>query len=213
MTEAPAAAPLDIKTLKPLIDRNADALAAAGIKKPMSLLNQLQKTREPITLPDGAVLEPSPLSKPGRKLVILGDTYDASGAQSIAMDADLVVHESTNAFLPTIPRFTAPEETLESAQAYSRERGHSTPELRRRIGTGSDATDRRRVREERQRSCTRPQPPFCTLSADQRQSGCVRGDGVFGLVRLRPARRRRVRHDGLGHSPSICGGRGVIGLL
>lgn len=130
VTEAPAAAPLDVATMKPLIERNAAALIASGVKKPIALLNQLQRTREPITLPDGTVLEPSPLSKPGRKIVILGDTYDATEAQAIAMDADLVVHESTNAFTPSIARFTAPGETLESVQAAARTRGHSTPEVR-----------------------------------------------------------------------------------
>lgn len=127
--EAAAADSIDPKQMIPLIERNTDALKAAGIAKPISLLNRLQRTREPITLPDGAVLEPPPLTKPGRKLVILGDTFDASDARSLAMDADLVVHEATNAHTPEDSRFSSPDETLSSLTARTASHGHSTPQV------------------------------------------------------------------------------------
>lgn len=69
-------------------------------------------------------------------MVILGDTFDASGCASLAQDADLVVHESTNAYLPTLDEAQAEGKkrdgaliTRESVRATAKEHGHSTPEV------------------------------------------------------------------------------------
>jgi ribonuclease Z len=119
---------LDAASLLPLLERNRAALAAQGVREPRSLLGVLQKKREPITLPDGSVLEPPALSRKGRKIVILGDTYDASTIVPIAMDADLLVHECTNAYLPGLD--ARPEDTEASVRSKAKSRGHSTPEVR-----------------------------------------------------------------------------------
>lgn len=73
---------------------------------------------------------------PGRKVVVLGDTYDASGCHSLATGADLVVHESTNAYLPTLDDSQAEGKrregvliSRETVRATAREHGHSTPEV------------------------------------------------------------------------------------
>ncbi|KAE8215181.1 hypothetical protein CF327_g1521 [Tilletia walkeri] len=131
------------------LDANGPALLEQqGIRHPRSLLGRLQRDREPITLPDGFVLEPPPLEIPGRKLTVLGDTFDASGglnhdqdggtssdgsvAQGIvplAMDSDVVVHECTNAAMP--PELTQGRkvETKDEVRAKALTRGHSTPQV------------------------------------------------------------------------------------
>ncbi|GAA5823485.1 hypothetical protein JCM3770_004474 [Rhodotorula araucariae] len=130
---------------------NAAALAAQGIKNPLSVLSRLQTSRDAVTLADGTVLHPPDLDPHGgRRVVILGDTYDASAMIALvralrppadAADAggdetDLVVHEATNAYLPTLDDSQAPGKlrggtpvTEEGVRALAREHGHSTPRV------------------------------------------------------------------------------------
>ncbi len=53
---------------------------------------------EPVTLPDGRVVRPEDLvgvSRPGRRIVLTGDTRPCDATKVAARDADLLVHEST----------------------------------------------------------------------------------------------------------------------
>ena len=101
---------------------------------PMTVLRQLQQGEE-VTLNDGTVLK-GPERRPGRKIVILGDTYDAGDAMaSLAMDADVLIHEATNAHLPGVDPHTKATDTYESVEELSRSRGHSTPQVAGRFAT------------------------------------------------------------------------------
>ncbi|OAD68635.1 hypothetical protein PHYBLDRAFT_86588, partial [Phycomyces blakesleeanus NRRL 1555(-)] len=105
---------LDIKTLTPILQRNSEALKAQGYKNPLAILGQLQRTLKPVTLPDGAILMP-PVARPGRQIIILGDTSDASPIISLCQNKPhLLVHEATNAL-------TIEEKALSH--------GHSTPQM------------------------------------------------------------------------------------
>ena len=69
---------------------------------------------ETITLPDGRVITPAELvgqPRPGRKVVITGDTRPVPAVQEVSTGADLLVHEATFSHLD---------------QARARETGHST---------------------------------------------------------------------------------------
>ncbi|KAJ8463650.1 hypothetical protein ONZ51_g10127 [Trametes cubensis] len=94
---------------------------------PMSAMSRLQKG-ESVTLSDGTVLH-GPPRKPGRKIVILGDTYDPSPIASLAEDACLLIHEATNAHLPGIDPNTKETDTYEIVEERARSRGHSTPQM------------------------------------------------------------------------------------
>ena len=60
---------------------------------PLSVMSRLQQG-ESVTLSDGTVLR-GPERRPGRKIVILGDTYNPSSITELAADADVLVHEAS----------------------------------------------------------------------------------------------------------------------
>ncbi|KAG1815561.1 beta-lactamase-like protein [Suillus subaureus] len=128
VTEAPVPGKMDPAKYIPHLKRT---------KTPMSVMNRLQQG-ESIELSDGTVLQ-GPLKRPGRKLVILGDTYDPSPIAELASSADLLIHEATNAHLPALDPHTKAEDTFESVEARTKSRGHSTPQMAgafaARIGT------------------------------------------------------------------------------
>ncbi len=120
------------------VDRNAEALKEQGIAQPRSLLGKLTKERQAIDLPDGTRIEPPPLDIKGRKIVILGDTHDATGGfdaeegkgmVTLAQDADVLVHEATNSPLPLLLKRSGEPTTEEEVRAKMIPKGHSTPRM------------------------------------------------------------------------------------
>ena len=59
---------------------------------------------------------------PGRKLVVLGDTCDSRQLAGLAANADMIVHEATNAAIED-------GETIDAVAKLAVSRGHSTPEM------------------------------------------------------------------------------------
>ena len=141
------------------LDSNTEALfQSQGIRNPRVLLRTLLRDREPLHLPDGTVLHPPPLDRPGRKWCILGDTSDAScdlatddeiqtnrftrGMLELARDADLLVHECTYASMRPKDLEHAQNVSeshakllatslleVEEAETRALSRGHSTPRI------------------------------------------------------------------------------------
>lgn len=89
-----------------------------------TLINQLYDG-ESIQLPDRTI---GPLvSEKGRQIVILGDTSNSDAVLAhVQAPVDLVLHESTNAYLPD---YRKPSDTLLSVRERAISRGHSTPEM------------------------------------------------------------------------------------
>ena len=65
-----------------------------------SILHRVIGNRESVSLPDGSTLNPPPTDVPGRKIVILGDTYDSREIIPLCYDASLLVHEATQMAIP-----------------------------------------------------------------------------------------------------------------
>lgn len=81
------------------------------------------------TFPDGTVVKQEDAVEPprkGRKIVYCGDTADSRALQELAGDADVVVHECTNAYLPGIDGKDA---TLRDVTRDAIVHGHSTPQI------------------------------------------------------------------------------------
>lgn len=118
----------------PHLDRNAEGLHAQEIRFPRALLKNILRDRKTLALPDGTILEPPPLDIPGRKIVILGDTNDASAVEPIAMDASVLVHESTNAYMPKeitdkVKGLGTSKGTVDTVRKKAIGRGHSTADM------------------------------------------------------------------------------------
>jgi ribonuclease Z len=81
------------------------------------------------TFPDGTIIkQEDAVESPrcGRKIVICGDTCDSSTLRELAMDADLVIHEATNAYLQGID---SRDSSFESVTRDTVVHGHSTPQI------------------------------------------------------------------------------------
>ena len=118
VTEAPVPGKMDPKKYIPDIKRT---------KTPMSVMSRLQQG-ESVELSDGTVLH-GPSRRNGRKIVVLGDTYDPSPIAALAADADLLIHEATNAHLPDIDESAKETDTFETVEERTKSRGHSTPQM------------------------------------------------------------------------------------
>jgi ribonuclease Z len=102
-------------------------------KLPRSTLSLIQNGQT-ITLPDGEKLLPPP-PRPGRKIVILGDTSNPSKLIPLSQNANVIVHEATNAYIPSLDAGLTPvlleERTIR--------RGHSTPQMAGEFATKCNA--------------------------------------------------------------------------
>lgn len=93
---------------------------------PRKILSTLEKDNEPIVLPSGFTISPPPLSIPGRTVVILGDTSNASRLLKAfppgSPGPDLLIHEATGTALPAAtddfyPKFAS---TVQSSDLVGR---------------------------------------------------------------------------------------------
>ncbi|GKY90653.1 hypothetical protein MPSEU_000038700 [Mayamaea pseudoterrestris] len=128
--ELPRAGRLRNELVAPMVKRNFAALKDAGFKVPMKALAVIKDLSigSSFTFPDGTVitqeeaLEPP---RPGRKVVVCGDTADARALHKLAQGADVVVHEATNSYLSGVDKDTNLREVTRDAVLH----GHSTPHL------------------------------------------------------------------------------------
>ncbi|KZW00656.1 hypothetical protein EXIGLDRAFT_761472 [Exidia glandulosa HHB12029] len=103
-------------------------LLPRGVRHPRHMLGRLQ-TEGPQKLVDGSVVQPPPSTR-GRKVVVLGDTCDASGCAEIAYGADALVHEATNAHVDRdISGLPPIGKSHEDVERTAISRGHSTPRM------------------------------------------------------------------------------------
>jgi ribonuclease Z len=132
-----------VEKVMPALEANRVAIREEmGLKDPKALMKKVKLLGQDdeMQLPDGTVLRGREVlgeTRRGRKVVILGDTCDASLCEGIGRGADLVVHEATNAHLPQF----GDRGDLRQIERETRRHGHSTPQMAgrfaRRIGARS----------------------------------------------------------------------------
>lgn len=126
--ELPRPGRLNNEYVEPIVRRNVEALKETGFSIPMKAMAAI-KNMAPgttFTFPDGTVLRQEEAVEPprqGRKVVLCGDTADCRTLVALARDADVVVHEATNTYLPGIDKDTSLREVTHDAVIH----GHSTP--------------------------------------------------------------------------------------
>ncbi|CAM9109111.1 unnamed protein product, partial [Ectocarpus fasciculatus] len=117
-----------------IIERNRDQIPAHFEVQRPEHVYKLLKALEPgdsITFPDGTQVKADDVLDPprkGRKVVIMGDTCSGEYMRGIAMDADLVVHEATNAWTPGVSEASGHNSPKELERELI-SRGHSTPDM------------------------------------------------------------------------------------
>eukprot|EP00980_Cylindrotheca_fusiformis_P030243 scaffold24603_cov186-Cylindrotheca_fusiformis.AAC.1 len=125
--------------VKPIVERNLEALKKAGFSIPMKAMAVVKNlpVGSAFTFPDGTVVtqeEAVEAPRKGRKVVICGDTTSARALEGLSMDADVLIHEATNAYLAGIDKDTDLREVTSDAIVH----GHSTPyiagEFAKRVG-------------------------------------------------------------------------------
>ncbi|KAG1384798.1 hypothetical protein G6F61_000114 [Rhizopus arrhizus] len=116
--------PGKLDRLVPLLKAQSAALIRQGVQQPMRILGEIQKTNQAYVLPNGQVLQP-PAMRPGRQIVLLGDTCDPSRLAPLCHQPTLLVHEATNA----LTRLDPAESTMAAIEARTKDHGHSTPQM------------------------------------------------------------------------------------
>lgn len=118
-----------------LVAANKDALSAqylAENKNPMWIYRDIKALQpdEAFTFPDGNVIYGRDVVCPpiaGRKVVYMGDTCSGQYIAELARDADVLIHEATNAFFPS--EDSDRHGSYANLEKESKYRGHSTPQM------------------------------------------------------------------------------------
>eukprot|EP00578_Thalassiosira_sp_NH16_P007973 CAMPEP_0181123490 /NCGR_PEP_ID=MMETSP1071-20121207/25931_1 /TAXON_ID=35127 /ORGANISM="Thalassiosira sp., Strain NH16" /LENGTH=686 /DNA_ID=CAMNT_0023208643 /DNA_START=430 /DNA_END=2490 /DNA_ORIENTATION=- len=112
----------------PVIERNREGLKEKGVRNPMKVMAMVKNLPEggSYEFPDGTLLRQDDVVEPmrrGRKVVVCGDTADCRALEGLAQDADVLVHEATNTFLPGVDKDGSVRAVTRDAKIH----GHSTP--------------------------------------------------------------------------------------
>ena len=128
--ELPRPGRLRNELVEPIVRRNVEALKKEGFRVPMKAMAVIKNLPpgSAFTFPDGTVVRQEDAVEPprqGRKIVVGGDTADCRALRNLAQNADVVIHEATNAYLQGVDKDTDLREVTRDAVIH----GHSTPQI------------------------------------------------------------------------------------
>jgi len=134
VTEKDRQGTLNPDRIKDVVDRNKNELQKLeslefNYRKVFAKIKSMQ-LNESFIFPDGTAVKVSDVvhaPKKGRKLVVMGDTCSGEFMAPLAMDADVIIHEATNAWLKEMDgdRYAYPQLMEKDTFIH----GHSTPQM------------------------------------------------------------------------------------
>lgn len=116
----------ELMTVPPLVNSKAKTYL-----KIYAYLKELQPDQS-FVFPDGREVFPEDYMEPlkrGRKLVYMGDTCSGVMIAPLAMDADVLLHEATNAFVSDPSHDSPRHNSYNSLERETKTHGHSTPQM------------------------------------------------------------------------------------
>lgn len=136
ITEADRQGSIQADGLWPVIERNAEAIREEyGYRDPKRIMRNIKESYTPggtFTFPgDGTTFQLDDIIAPpraGRKIVVCGDTCDSSSLSEVGRNADLLIHEATNACLKPFDN-----DGYYSVEKQTVAHGHSTPYMAARF--------------------------------------------------------------------------------
>lgn len=133
LKEAPRREKFNMSELKSILIQHSNEIKQMGFKVPQAILSKLEKDRQPIKFSTGVTLEPPKLLVRGRRIIILGDTSNASPILTLLNDSsdgivDLLIHEATGTSVPQLngSKSEGPDGPEAIVSKKMLERGHST---------------------------------------------------------------------------------------
>jgi ribonuclease Z len=124
---------LKFENVQELVDKNKDALKTMiGLRDHMKVFSILKKIQpnETFTFPDGTTISAHDIvepERPGRKIIIMGDTCSGEHIAPLAIGADLLVHEATNAWIKDFDEMRYSHHSQHERD--TKHHGHSTPHM------------------------------------------------------------------------------------
>ena len=138
ITEANRPGRLKFEKIRPIVEKHKlelkGQLGLRDANKVYAILKNTSPEEGPFEFPDGTALHTEDFlepQRPGRKIVIMGDTCTGEHIASLSKDCDVLIHEATNAFFRSGEGESRNERY---SNYYQLERdtlkhGHSTPEM------------------------------------------------------------------------------------
>ena len=136
ITEANRPGRLRFEKIRPLVEAHKDALKEQlGLRdanKVYAILKNMNPKDGPFVFPDGTQLHTHEFleeERAGRKIVVMGDTCTGEHIADLAQNADILIHEATNAYFRNGQSAADRYSNYYQLERDTLKHGHSTPEM------------------------------------------------------------------------------------
>lgn len=146
VTEANRPGRLKFDRIQALVEEHKEALKEQlGLRdanKVYAILKNMNPEDGPFVFPDGTKLDTHDFleeERAGRKVVVMGDTCSGEHIAALAQNADILIHEATNAYFRNGQSATDRYSNYYQLERDTLKHGHSTPEMAGRFAAQINA--------------------------------------------------------------------------